>query len=171
MSQTVKIKVRANQSVQFPALCVHCAHPSKASLGLKKRIGRITRQIDVPLCDDCRGQLRRLSGEEERVQKLGRLMAGLLFVLTLAIALLTTPAGLSLTLRLLISFSLALFLAEIALVWSGKVRRQAALPVKQAIYESASIQTFSWRATTFLFENEIFCESFKALNESLLMED
>jgi hypothetical protein len=170
MSQLVKIKVRAHQPVHFPALCVHCARPSSTWLSLNKRIGRITRLIDVPLCTDCEDALHRLSGDEERVKKLGNLIAGLTFLLTFAVALLLIPAAMSLALRSLISVSLAVFLAEIVLIVARRYRRRAALPEKQAIYQSARIRAFSWRATTFEFVNESFAQSFRSLNEALLME-
>jgi len=86
------------------------------------------------------------------------------------VMLLFTPTGVPLSLRLLISISFALFLAEAVLFMSKRASRRAALPEKQAIYESAAIDDFSWRATVFEFRNETFAESFRALNESVLME-
>jgi hypothetical protein len=44
------------------------------------------------------------------------------------------------------------------------------LPAKQAIGQAARLANFTWRATTFEFENEQFAEQFRALNEARLME-
>lgn len=166
----VKVKIRPNQTLQFPGICVHCAQPAAERLELKKRIGRVTRIIDVPLCVDCAHQIQRLSAEEERWQKLGWLAGGIVFFLTLALVLLFSSAALGLALRLLTALSLAALLgaAVAGLFW--RVSRRAALPAKKAIYASAGITAFSWRATTFNFSNEIFAERFRSLNESSLIE-
>lgn len=170
MSQRVKIKVRARQSVQFPGVCVHCARPASSWLGLRRRIGRVTRLIDVPLCAACQDQLRRQSGEEERLGKLGRLSAILALFLVLAAALLLTPAAMLVQLRLLIALLLSLSAAQVVVLLFRRSRREAALPEKKEIYRSANIVDFSWRATTFEFANETFAERFKRLNEPLLMD-
>jgi len=170
MSQCVKLKVRAEQAVRFPGLCVHCAQPATEWMGLKKRIGRIARSIDVPLCHDCRQQLGRMSGEEERLQKLGRLLALLALLLTTAVLLLLTPAAMAFILRLLIGLLGGLSAAELVFTLVRRAQRQAALPVKKEIRNSACIADFTWRATTFEFTNETFAEHFRAINEPLLME-
>ncbi|MCZ7674469.1 MAG: hypothetical protein M5U34_48760 [Chloroflexi bacterium] len=63
----IKIKVRARETMQFPGICVACAKPGASPLSLKKRRGRLTRIVDVPLCTDCAAEVRRQSGEEERL--------------------------------------------------------------------------------------------------------
>ncbi|MFQ5399515.1 MAG: hypothetical protein ACE5E7_07945 [Anaerolineae bacterium] len=139
-------------------------------MGITRRIGRITRLIDVPLCAGCRRELNRLSGEEERLLLLGRLTAAVLAVLVLAIVLLLTPVAMSLTLRFLAAFTAALAAAVGILRLFRRARQRAALPTKQAIRRSARLASFSWRAATFEFENETFAERFMELNKPLLME-
>ena len=137
---------------------------------LRQRYGRITRLIDVPICNSCAGELNRLSADEERLQKLRWLLSGVLLLLGLAVALLLTPAELSFGLRLLIAILVGGGLATA--VWWGFRHpiANAALPEKQAIRESVAIDAFSWRATTFAFQNAHFAERFTNLNESRLME-
>ena len=137
---------------------------------VRKRIGRITRLIEVPLCSRCAGELGRQSGEEERLQKIGRLVCGILFLLALALTLLLTPAGLGFVLRLLMALLVAAVLTAAVYLWFRRLHFRAARPQKKAIRNSAGIATFSWRATTFDFSNETFAERFRDLNEALLME-
>ena len=166
----VKIKVRPQETVQFPGLCVHCGQPAPVAMPIRKRIGRTTRLIDVPLCLDCAQELRRQSADEERLQKIGRLVSAALFLLTLAVAILLTPASLAFLLRLLTGLLVAGAVTAVSLHFFRRATANAALPEKKAIRQSAQIATFSWRATTFNFENETFAERFKEINESLLME-
>jgi hypothetical protein len=170
MSERVKIKVRAEQEVQFPALCVHCARPATEWMGLRRRIGRVIRLIDVPLCQECRQQLKRRSAEEERLQTLGRVVGLLFLVLTLALVLLLTPAGIAFAWRLLIGLFCGLSAGGFVFLLLWRASRRAALPAKKEIYESACITDFSWRVTTFEFSNETFSERFQAINEHLLVE-
>lgn len=166
----VKIKVRPLHAVRFPGICVHCAEPAAGWMEVRKRIGRATRLIDVPLCSRCAGELGRQSGEEERLQKISRLVCAALFLLALAFSLLLTPAGLGFMLRLLIALLAATLLTAAVFLWFRRARFRAALPEKKAIRGSAGITNFSWRATTFYFSNESFAERFRDLNEALLME-
>ena len=137
---------------------------------LRQRYGRITRIIDVPLCSRCAGELNRRSAEEERLQKISWLLSGVLFLLGLAITLLLTPAALSFGLRLLIALLVGGGLVT-AVLWSFcKPIANAALPEKQAIRQSVIIDDFSWRATTFAFENDLFADRFSELNTARLME-
>lgn len=137
---------------------------------MRQRYGRITRLIDVPLCSHCFAELNRLSAEEERLQKIRWLVSGVLFLLGLAIALLLTPAALTFGLRLLIALLVGAGVGTA--VWLGfrKPIANAALPEKQAIRQAVAIKAFSWRATTFTFENALFAERFKELNAPRLME-
>lgn len=137
---------------------------------MKRRIGRITRAIDVPLCRECAHILRRLSGEEERLLKLGKVVGILLFFVVLAFAILFSPAELNLALRLLLALATALLVAIPAYSLFKRAGFRAALPAKKEIYHSIHIARFSWRATTFEFANETFAERFKKLNQSRLME-
>jgi hypothetical protein len=170
MKQVVKIKVRPNQRVRFPGLCVHCAQPAAGHMGLKKRIGRVTRLIDVPLCAGCAQALRRRSAEEERLVKIGWLVSGLIFLLGLALALVFTPTALPFALRGFIALAVSLFTAAAVFIYFGRASFRMALAEKKAVSTAARISNFSWRATTFEFANEMFAERFKTLNESLLME-
>ena len=87
MGQQVKVKVKAGQVVRFPGVCVHCASPAAEGMPVRKRIGRLTRLVDVPVCAACAQTLRRLSGEEERLQKIGYVVMGLAFVLAAVLVL------------------------------------------------------------------------------------
>ena len=170
MTRRIKIKVRPQQTVSFPGICVHCSQPAPETMTLRQRYGRITRIIDVALCRRCAGALNRRSAEEERLKKMTRLLPGVLGLLGLAIALLLTPAALSFGLRLLIALLVAGALAAAVLWGFRKPIANAALPQKQAIRQSVAIDGFSWRATTFAFENDLFADRFVALNEARLME-
>jgi hypothetical protein len=137
---------------------------------IQKRIGRTTRIIDVPLCTSCAQAIARKSGEEERLQKIGMLVETAVFLITTAIILIVTPAGLSFILRLLIALLISGGLTFGVIIFFRRAIRNAALPEKKAILQAAQIETFSWRATTFSFANDAFTERFVDINESLLME-
>ena len=139
-------------------------------MSLRKRLGRITRTIDVPLCRDCRRELTRQSGDEERLGKIGRLAAGGVFVVAVFLVLLLVPAEITWLLRLLVALGLGVVLGQLALLLFQRTQQRAALPEKRAIRQSAQIVTFSWRATTFEFVNQTFAERFETMNESLLMD-
>jgi hypothetical protein len=169
MSRQIKIKVRPNETVRFPGSCVNCSRPAGKSMELRQRDGRTVRQIEVPLCSRCAGDLKRESGEEERLRKLSRLamiVTGVLFALLLFF-LFPAALGLRLILALIGGVSAA------ALVWwlFQDIIKKAALPEKKAIWESARIDAFSWRTATFVFSNESFVERFVELNEPLLVEN
>lgn len=166
----IKIKVRPKQTILFPGICVNCGQPAAERMALRKRLGRITRTVDVPLCSDCRRELNRQSGDEERFSKIGRLAAGGVFVVAAVLTLLLTPAGIALLLRLLVALAAGMMLGQLTLLLFRRAQQKAALPEKQAIRRSARIVTFSWRATTFEFVNPTFAERFETMNESLLMD-
>lgn len=166
----IKVKVRPKQNIQFPGLCVHCGQPAPASMPIHKRMGRTTRTIAVPLCTSCAQTIARRSGEEERLQKIGLLVATAVFLITTAIILIATPAGLSFILRLLIALLISSGLTFGVATFFRRAIRNAALPEKKAILHAAQIETFSWRATTFSFANDAFTERFVDINKALLME-
>ena len=170
MTRRIKIKVRPQQTIPFPGICAHCSQPAPETMTLRQRYGRITRIIDIPLCSRCAGELNRRSAEEERLQKISWLVSGVLFLLGLAVTLLLTPAALSFGLRLLIALLVGGGLATGVLWGFRKPLANAALPEKQAIRQSVAIEGFSWRATTFAFENNLFADRFTELNETRLME-
>lgn len=111
-----------------------------------------------------------MSAEEERLQKLGTVAAGLMFLLTLSVSLLLSPASMAFPLRLLVALMLSLAFTQLLLVIFKRSRQKAALPIKKEIVESARISLFSWRTITFEFSNEMFSERFQTLNKPLLMD-
>lgn len=170
MGQLVKVKIRPGKALEFPAVCVHCSRAASERMLLRKRIGRLTRTIDVPLCQGCHREVKRLSGEEERWIGLGRVgsaAAGLMAALVVAILIARiTPLWLNLLI------AIAVGALAIAGAWSLFRRKAAekALPEKKTILNSVQMADFSWRATTFEFENRDFAERFADLNRSRLME-
>lgn len=170
MSQSVKVKIRPGRDLVFPAICVHCSRPASEQMPLKKRRGRLTRLIDVPLCDQCASELRRKSGEEERLDRLGRFVAAVVAVVTLMLVFALLPGGMPLGLRLLVAFLLSLLAGILVLTYFRQRSAAAAHPEKRAILTSARMTHFSWRATTFLFDNDDFARHFASINESRLMD-
>jgi hypothetical protein len=77
---------------------------------------------------------------------------------------------LPLVVRLLISLSVGALTGSVVLAYFRRIRAEAALPEKKAILASAHMVEFSWRATTFEFENEAFFDKFVELNRTELME-
>ena len=137
---------------------------------LRKRIGRVTRLMGVPLCAKCHREIQRQSGEEERLGRLGRVVAGGAFLLSSVIVLLLLPAIWALWLSLILALSVAAITAYGLYLFFNNKRASAALPEKKAILSSASMIDFSWRATTFQFNSALFAEICRELNEPLLME-
>jgi hypothetical protein len=170
MTRQIKIKVRPQQTIQFPSICVHCSQPATETMTVRQRIGRITRIIKLPLCQRCATELTRQSADEERLTKISWLVSGVLFLLGLTLTLLLTPTMLTFGLRLLIALLVGAGLVTAVLYGFRKPIANAALPEKQAIRQSVAIETFSWRATTFAFENDLFADRFTELNETRLME-
>jgi len=169
MSQSVKIKVRPGGTVQFPGICVHCSRPAGERFPLKKRRGRLTRLIDVPLCDQCAAELGRNSGEEERMGRLGRFVAIFVGLLVLMVGYVVSPGGLPVVIRLMIAVALAVIAGRLVFAFFWHKSLAAAHPEKIAILDSARMTHFSWRATTFRFNNEDFARQFAQLNELRLM--
>jgi hypothetical protein len=170
MSQRVKVKVRPGGTVRFPAICVRCSRHASERIGVSKRSGRLTRLIDLPLCDACYRELNRLSGEEERLQRIGRVASIGAPLLALLLVFVLLPDALGPWLRLGAGFLLALVTFQLVRAFFRRSSRKAALPEKLAILESVSMIDFSWRATTFEFDNDLFAERFSELNENQLME-
>ena len=170
MSQSVKVKVRPGRAIRIPEICVHCSQPAGERMNITMRRGRITRLIDVPVCDDCSRELHLMSAEEERLQRFGWITAGVTGIALLVAGVFLLPGVLPIWLRFFVSLVLAALIA--AGVWSIFKRKSldAARPKKKAILNSARMVEFSWRATTFQFENDEFAEWFIELNEANLME-
>ncbi len=137
---------------------------------LKKRRGRLTRLIDVPLCDQCASELRRKSGEEERLGRLGRFVTAVVAAVTLVLVFALLPGGMPLGLRLLVAFLLSALAGLLVLTYFRQRSLDAAHPKKRAILASARMTHFSWRATTFHFDNDEFAQRFASINEPRLME-
>lgn len=169
MSQ-VKIKVRPKQTVKFPGICVHCGQAAAEMMEVSKRQSRITRRIGVPVCAACAGQLQKKSMEEERLGKLKFLIAGAALVVVLLAVYLVLPPSLPGSLRWLMAFGGALLVTAVIFTFIQHKIRETYLPEKQAVLNAVRITTFSWRATTFDFENDTFSQRFVELNEPLLME-
>lgn len=155
--------------MQFPGICVHCSRPAGERLPLKKRRGRLTRLIDVPLCDQCAAALRRKSGEEERMGRLGRFVALLIGPLTWLLIYVLSPSGLSVVIRVMIAIVVAVIAARLVFAFFRRRSQAAAHPEKIAILDSARMTHFSWRAATFSFDNEEFARRVMQLNEPRLM--
>lgn len=170
MGQLVKVKIRPGSSLPFPAICVNCSRVASERMRLRKRIGRLTRLIDVPLCQECYREVNRLSGDEERWLQLGRLGTFLVAILIFLPFTFLLAGTMPLWLNLLVS-AVAAALAAIG-AWTLFKKRAAARarPEKLVVLNSARMDTFSWRATTFAFENANFAERFMDLNRSLLMQ-
>ena len=170
MNHQVKIQARPNETIRFPGLCVHCGQPGGTPLTIRKRNGRFTRQIEVPLCADCAQEARRKSGEEERLERIAWAVAGGAALLLFLAGLLLTPAGLGFWLRLAVGVMLGFGGGTAVLTLLRPRPQRRARPAKQAILAAAQISDFSWRATTFSFTNETFANRFREINQPLLYE-
>jgi len=170
MGQIVKVKVRPGGTINFPSICAHCSQPATGQMALKLRSGRRTRYIDVPLCVDCHREVQKESGEEERLHRLGRVVTISSALIAAIIVFLILGGLLPLVVRLLISLSVGALAGSIVLAYYRRIRAEAALPEKKAILASSQMVEFSWRATTFEFENEAFFDKFVELNQPELME-
>lgn len=166
----VKIKVRPKQTVQFPGICVHCAQPAAETLLVRKRVSRTTRLIDVPVCSDCAKQLQRKSMEEERFGQLKYVISALALLVTLFALYLVLPPSLPAVLRWLLALSGSLLITAVLYNFIQHKIKETYVPEKKAVLNAARIETFSWRATTFTFENDTFSQRFVELNEPSLME-
>jgi len=176
MSRVVKVKSQPGEAVRFPKICTHCGQAAGERMRIGKRRGQTTRTIYVPVCAECGRELNLKSGEEERLGRIGlvaAVLAGLVVILIGGVVLpglITIAALLPLWLRLI--FSVALAVPVAVGVWQLFKRRslREAKPIKLAVLNSARMTHYSWRATTFEFENDVFVERFNELNESNLME-
>ena len=169
MSQ-VKIKVRPKQTVKFPGICVHCGQTATEMMEVRKRQSRISRRIEVPVCMECASQLEKKSMEEERFGKLKFVISGVALVIVLLAFYLLQPPSLPGSLRWLMAFGGALLVTAVIYTFIQHKIQETYLPEKKAVLNAARIAAFSWRATTFEFENDTFSERFVEINEPLLME-
>lgn len=170
MTQRVKVKVRPGEALRLPAACVNCGQDASEHTRIRSKDGQIVRSLDLPLCADCHRELHRKSAEEERLQRLGPVVAALVGLLVTAVLFLLVFSGLPVLLRLFMALIPAILVSTGIIYIFRKMVYKAALPEKQNIRDAAHIATFSWRATTFEFTNEEFARQFSQLNEQRLME-
>ena len=171
MSQSVRVKIRPENSLKFPRICVHCGQPAVERMRISKRKRSVTRLIEVPVCNDCYQEINRRSWAEERWQRIGLLVTGTVAVAVLALSFFLLPSELPVWLRLLAGIILA---GLVALGLRGIIKQRSAemaRPEKKAILEAVRMVNFSWRATTFQFRRADFSEEFTKLNEQQLMEN
>jgi ABC-type multidrug transport system fused ATPase/permease subunit len=170
MSRAVRVKVRPGEPLRFPAQCVYCGAAAEPALRLRRRMGRVTREVSVPLCDNCQKEVQRLSFDEERWQKQGWLAAALASIVLFVALLFLLPGLLPFGFRLLLALAAAV-LAAVAIISEFRRRtRSRARPEKQAILAASRLEDFSWRAMTLVFADEAFARRFAELNEPQLME-
>jgi hypothetical protein len=170
MSQFAKVKVRPGGTVQFPGICANCARPAEDQMVIKRRSGRRTRYISVPLCPECHREIQKESGEEERLHRLGRFVTILVAVVVIIAVFLILGSQLHLLVRLFISLSIGALTGAVLVAYFRRVRADAAKDEKKAILGSIQLVHFSWRATTFEFQNDQFFDRFVELNQDALME-
>jgi hypothetical protein len=170
MGRLIKVKVRAGQSLPFPGVCVHCGQPGDQPLPLRRRIGRLTRLTSVPLCEQCAGEVRRRSAEEERLLKIGAASGALAFSLLLLLTFIFLPSALPIEARVLLALLVAGLVAVGLYTLFRRAAARSARPEKKAILNAVRLADFSWRATTFEFANEDVARRFADLNRSRLME-
>jgi hypothetical protein len=171
MSQSVRVKIRPENNLKFPGMCVHCGQPAGERMRISKRKRSITRLIDVPVCNDCYHEINRRSWAEERWQRIGLLVTGVAAIVVMALSFLLLPSELPVWLRVLAGAILA-GLVAFGLQGIFKQRSaEVARPEKKAIFEAVRMVNFSWRATTFQFIREDISEQFSKLNEQQLMEN
>lgn len=170
MSQSVKVKARPGHTLLFPEICVHCAQPASERMPIRKRRGQITRLIDVPICSSCSRELQLKSGEEERWQRLGLIATVGIGIILFVTGVLVLPGMLPLWLRLIAALIMAILAAAGVRILFTHKSLAMARPQKKAILKSVRMVSFSWRATTFEFENDTFAQWFKKINEPSLMD-
>jgi hypothetical protein len=170
MSQRVKVKVQPGQTVCFPGLCVYNLQPAVATMRIRKRSGRITREIDVPLSAAAAALLQSRAPAEERWLWGGRAAALLLALLVLLLTTSYGPLPLPTAARLFLGLVFAGLLAYTGWRWAARWSFRRAAAEKQAVVDAVAIDAFSWRATTFRFARDAYAEQFAALNEPHLMD-
>jgi hypothetical protein len=170
MGQPVTVEVQPGETLRFPPYCVNCGNEATETLRLRKRRGRVTREIEAPLCADCHHELQRLSGDEERMQRMGWFFGALALFLGLIAFLLLLPGWLSFVPRLLLALVLAGGVGALVVFYFRRNSAKHARPEKLAVRNAAHLHDFSWRATTFAFENEDYARQFIELNSAKLLE-
>lgn len=170
MSLRVKVEIQPGERVRFPNQCVSCGHPATSMLRLRKRRERMTRELEVPLCADCRHEVDRLSGDEERWLRIGWLFSAVAFVLALIVAQFLLLGWLPFLPRLVLAILAAGGIGVVVFLAFGRRRLRHARPQKLAVLNAVRLQDFSWRATTLAFADEEAARRFVALNREKIME-
>lgn len=170
MALQVKLEVQPGEAVRFPPLCVNCGRRAEGAMRLRKRRGRVTREIEAPLCEACRRELQRLSGDEERWLRMGWFFGGVALLLGLILFMVLLPGWLSFMPRLILSLLLGGMVGAGVLLAFRRKSETLARPEKQAVRNAARLRAFSWRATTLEFEDEVYGQQFVDLNRDKLLE-
>ncbi|HSH03097.1 MAG TPA: hypothetical protein VLL52_11310 [Anaerolineae bacterium] len=166
----VKIKVQPKQTIEMPNLCVSCAQKGVTTMRIRKRQGMVIRSLDVPLCHECAQVVASYAPSELFWHRAHWPLV--LVVLVGGIWFLDRSLGWPLVgwiyWPLLFGGGVAMArLASNLMRWAQQWSRSSA---KRAIEEAAQIETFSWRATTFVWTNGLFAKRFKAMNEERLFQ-
>lgn len=170
MALRVKVETQPGEPLRFPPQCVNCGAQAEASMRLRKRRGRVTREIAAPLCAECERELRRLSGDEERWLRMGWFFGALALLVGLIIFYLLLPTWLSIGWRLMIALLLGAGAGGVVVSVFRRNSQDKARAEKRQVMRAARLEDFSWRATTFAFEDEDFGQQFVALNRDRLLE-
>jgi hypothetical protein len=170
MSEQIKLQVQPGDTLRFPNVCVACGAAATDRLPLRKRRGRLTREIDLPLCSDCHRELQRLSGDEERWRRMGWAFAGVAMLFSFFLFFLFLFPQLPFTLRLLLALAPAAAIAGGVVAYFYRASREHARPEKKTILAAACLQDFSWRAATFTFGDPSFAAQVRSLNQESVMD-
>jgi hypothetical protein len=170
MALRVKVETQPGEPLRFPPQCVNCGKEAEAVMSLRKRRGRVTREIEAPLCAECERELRRLSGDEERRIRMGWFFGGLALLLGFILFFLLLPAWLSTGWRLAVALLLAVGMGAVVVTVFRRNSQDKARAEKKQVLRAARLEDFSWRATTFAFEDEAYGQQFVALNRERLLE-
>jgi hypothetical protein len=170
MTEQVKLQVRPGDTIRFPDACVACGAAATERLVVRKRRGRLTREIELPLCRDCHREVRRRSGEEERWQRMGWVVAGVALLFSFLLFFLLLFPQLPFMLRLLLALAPAAAIAGGVVAYFYRASREHARPEKKAILAAADLQDFSWRAATFSFGDPSFAAQVRSLNRETVMD-
>jgi uncharacterized protein (DUF983 family) len=170
MTQRVKVKVRPGELLRLPADCVNCNQIASERMRIRYKNGQLARFLELPLCDNCHRELNRKSGEEERLQRLGLVVASLIGMLTLVILFFLVFTNLPVWLRLFVALFPSIMVSAGIMLIFRRIGLRAVLPQKRNIRDSARMVDFSWRTTTFEFTNDDYARRFGQLNEHRLMD-
>lgn len=170
MGLRVKVEVQPGETVHFPQRCVSCGQPAAGALRLRKRRERTTRELQAPLCADCRHELQRLSGDEERWLRMSWFFGALAFFLALLIFLFLLPGWLAFLPRLVLALLIAGGAGTLVMFYFRRRSAQYARPEKRAVRNAVRLHDFSWRTTTLEFADDHVAQQFIELNRDKIME-